>query len=261
LERGRWTLQSLFPYGERLSPEELQGNWQQIFDSGEIEERDLQDYSPPTEGLTMAINQSDILRYEAQASTKRSAELIKEAKAARKQTAFLSHSHKDSRLAKSLQAFLHAHGWEIYIDWEDTTMPDSPTRETAENIQAKIRDLDWFLFLGTQNSMNSRWCLWEIGYADGVKAIDNILIIATTDSAGTHGFEYLQVYRPAHRSSSGRRLSRLQTESNGHQDRRSYTKMTETLKQRRHHGTQSILQLPLQARQLAGVKDSEYRSD
>jgi len=29
----------------------------------------------------MAINQSDILRYEAQASTKRSAELIKEAKA------------------------------------------------------------------------------------------------------------------------------------------------------------------------------------
>ena len=38
----------------------------------------------------MAINQSDILRYEAQASTKRSEELIEEAKAARKQTAFLS---------------------------------------------------------------------------------------------------------------------------------------------------------------------------
>lgn len=143
----------------------------------------------------MAINQSDILRYEGQASTKRSAELIKEAKAARKQTAFLSHSHKDSRLAKSLQSFLHAQGWEIYIDWEDTSMPDSPTRETAEKIQAKIRDLDWFLFLGTQNSMRSRWCPWEIGYADGVKPIDNILIIATTDSAGTYGSEYLQIYR------------------------------------------------------------------
>lgn len=116
----------------------------------------------------MAINQRDILRYEAQASTKRSAELIQEAKAARKQTAFLSHSHQDSRLAKSLQAFLQAQGWAIYIDWEDTSMPDSPTRETAEKIQAKIRDLDWFLFLGTQNSMRSRWCPWEIGYADGV---------------------------------------------------------------------------------------------
>lgn len=143
----------------------------------------------------MGINQKDILRYEAQASTKRSAELIKEAEAARKQTAFLSHSHKDARLAKSLQAFLHAQDWEIYIDWEDTSMPDSPTRETAKKIQARIRELDWFLFLGTQNSMRSRWCPWEVGYADGVKPIDNILIIATTDSTGTHGSEYLQLYR------------------------------------------------------------------
>lgn len=143
----------------------------------------------------MAINQNDILRYEAQASTKRSAELIREAKAARKQTAFLSHSHKDSRLAKSLQAFLQAQGWDIYIDWEDTAMPDSPAKETAEKIRAKIRDLDWFLFLGTQNSMSSRWCPWEIGYADGVKPIDNILIVATTDSTGTHGSEYMKLYR------------------------------------------------------------------
>lgn len=151
----------------------------------------------------MAINQNDILRYEAQASTKRSAELIKEAKAARKQTAFLSHSHQDARLAKSLQGFLQAQGWEIYIDWEDTSMPDSPTRETAEKIQARIRDLDWFLFLGSQNSMKSRWCPWEIGYADGVKPIDNILIIATTDSTGTHGSEYLQLYRHIDLAQSG----------------------------------------------------------
>lgn len=143
----------------------------------------------------MAINQRNILYYEALASTKRSSDFIKEAKASKKQTAFLSHSHLDARLAKSLQAFLYAQGWEIYIDWEDTSMPDSPTRETAEKIQARIRDLDWFLFLGTQNSMRSRWCPWEIGYADGVKPIDNILVIATTDSTGTHGSEYLQLYR------------------------------------------------------------------
>ena len=143
----------------------------------------------------MAVNQSDILHYEAQASIKRSDELIKEAKAAKKQTAFLSHSHKDTRIAKSLQAFLQAQGWDVYVDWEDASMPDSPTRTTAEMIQAKIRDLDWFIFLGTQNSMRSRWCPWEIGFADGVKPIDNILIIATTDSAGTHGSEYLQLYR------------------------------------------------------------------
>lgn len=143
----------------------------------------------------MAIAQSIILSYEAYASVKKSAELIKEAKAARKQTAFLSHSHHDARLAKSVQAFLKAQGWEVYIDWEDTAMPDSPNRVTAERIQAKIRDLQWFLFLATQNSMKSRWCPWEIGYADGVKPYENILILPTSDASGSHGNEYLQLYR------------------------------------------------------------------
>lgn len=143
----------------------------------------------------MAIPQSTILGYEGYASVKKSEELIKEAKASQKQTAFLSHSHKDGRLAKSVQGFLKAEGWDVYIDWEDTAMPDSPNRGTADRIQAKIRDLNWFLFLATQNSMRSRWCPWEIGYADGVKEYDNILILPTSDSSGSHGNEYLQLYR------------------------------------------------------------------
>jgi len=143
----------------------------------------------------MAISQSTILSYERYASVKKSAELIKEAKATQKQTAFLSHSHHDARLAKSVQAFLSAAGWEVYIDWEDSGMPDSPNRQTADQIQSKIRDLNWFLFLATQNSMKSRWCPWEIGYADGVKPYDNILILPTSDTGGSHGNEYLQLYR------------------------------------------------------------------
>jgi hypothetical protein len=143
----------------------------------------------------MAIPQSDILQYERQASLQKSAEMVNEAKASRKQTAFLSHSHQDARIAKSVQGFLHAQGWEVYIDWEDSSMPDSPNRETASRIQARIRELDWFLFLATRNSMASRWCPWEIGYADGVKAHDTILILPTSDSYGSHGNEYMQLYR------------------------------------------------------------------
>lgn len=154
----------------------------------------------------MVINQSDILRHKALASTRRSSELIKEAKAVRKHSAFLSHNHKDARLAKNLQALLQAQGWEIYIDWEGASMPDSSTRRTAEKIQARIRDLDWFHYLGTQNSMRSLWCPWEIGYTDGMKSIDTILIIVTTDNTRTHGSEYLQLYRhvdPAQRDGFG----------------------------------------------------------
>lgn len=75
-------------------------------------------------------------------------------------------------------------------------MPDKPDRRTAERIQQRIIELDWFFFLATDNSMRSRWCPWEIGYADGKKPLDSILILQTKDSLGHYyGNEYLQLYR------------------------------------------------------------------
>jgi len=143
----------------------------------------------------MAIPQTEILKYEGRTALRKSAEVINEAKATGKQTAFLCHSHKDARLAKAVQAFMSEQGWEVYIDWDDPAMPDKPNRETASKIQGRIRSLDWFLFLATQNSMSSRWCPWELGYADGVKQIENILVLPTSDPAGSYGSEYLDLYR------------------------------------------------------------------
>jgi hypothetical protein len=78
----------------------------------------------------------------------------------------------------------------------EAIMPERPTRRTAERIQEKIRGCNVFLFLATSNSMSSRWCPWEIGYADGVKRVDSILVIPTQDGWGTvYGNEYLQLYR------------------------------------------------------------------
>lgn len=75
-------------------------------------------------------------------------------------------------------------------------MPETPTRMTAERIQRKIRDLDWFLFLATPNSTSSKWCPWEIGYADGMKDYEKLLIIPTSDQSGRwYGNEYLQLYQ------------------------------------------------------------------
>jgi len=110
-------------------------------------------------------------------------------------TAFLCHSHHDADLAKGMVQLLTEAGWRIYIDWQDAKMPETPNRETAQRIQQKIVDLEYFLFLATSNSMSSRWCPWEIGYADGKKHIDRILVIPTIDGARTHGNEYLQLYR------------------------------------------------------------------
>ena len=112
------------------------------------------------------------------------------------QTAFLCHSHKDKDLALGLQNLLKENGWNLYIDWQDNEMPESPGKNTATKIKTKIGSTKWFLFLATPNSMGSRWCPWEIGYADSVKAHDNIVIVPTEDDNGRfYGNEYLQLYR------------------------------------------------------------------
>ncbi|MHC4875894.1 MAG: toll/interleukin-1 receptor domain-containing protein [Planctomycetota bacterium] len=119
-------------------------------------------------------------------------------------TAFLCHSHKDADYAKGVQVLLAEQGLLVYIDWEDPHMPATPDRRTAERIQQRITDSDLFLFLATPNSTASRWCPWEIGYADGVKRIESIVVIPTSDSSGRfYGNEYLQLYRSIQRTQGG----------------------------------------------------------
>lgn len=118
-------------------------------------------------------------------------------------TAFLCHSHKDSDLAKGLQVLLAENGWVLYIDWQDSEMPETPDKETATKIKNKISETDWFLFLATSNSTKSRWCPWEIGFADARKSNDKIMIVPTTDQSGNwYGNEYLQLYRKIDTGSS-----------------------------------------------------------
>ena len=75
-------------------------------------------------------------------------------------------------------------------------MPSSPNSETANKIKVRIKELDWFIFLATKNSLESKWCPWEIGYADGVKYYDDIVILPTYDAFGRfYGNEYLRLYR------------------------------------------------------------------
>lgn len=118
------------------------------------------------------------------------------AAASGQKTAFLCHSHKDRELAEGLQALLREAGLDLYIDWQDASMPEPPSRETASRLRQRITGADLFLYLATQNAANSKWCPWELGYADGKKPDRTILVVPTRDSAGgEHGNEYVQLYR------------------------------------------------------------------
>jgi hypothetical protein len=111
-------------------------------------------------------------------------------------TIFLSHSHKDRDYALGLKSIIESQGGNLYIDWLDEEMPAVTSKETAERLRVKIVQCYLFMFLATPNSMTSRWCPWEIGYADGKKGPDNIVIVPTKDNAGTfYGSEYLHLYR------------------------------------------------------------------
>lgn len=142
----------------------------------------------------MALSQND-LRAAARRSIQPRFRTLTEASAAGVQTAFLCHSHKDQDLVRGLVQTFEDAGLKIYVDWADSSMPETPDRNTASRIQQKIKSLNLFLFLATANSMSSRWCPWEIGFADGVKKADSILVIPTSDGYTTHGAEYLDLYR------------------------------------------------------------------
>ncbi|QEZ48998.1 toll/interleukin-1 receptor domain-containing protein (plasmid) [Cupriavidus oxalaticus] len=111
-------------------------------------------------------------------------------------SAFLCHSHKDRDLALGLAVLMKNAGVDLYIDWLDESMPARPSRTTAEQLKLRIFAADWFLFLATENSTASRWCPWELGYADGKKALSRIAVVPTSNSTGTtFGSEYLDLYR------------------------------------------------------------------
>lgn len=148
----------------------------------------------------MAISLDTLTNYSTRFSTSANSYNFNQ----RSKKAFLCHSHIDAQYVKGFIQLLKDENIDVYVDWQDSSMPESTNRETAVKIQEKIQEADYFFFLATPNSVKSRWCPWEIGYADGVKRYESIFIIPTVDRYGSYyGNEYLQLYQKIDRSTSG----------------------------------------------------------
>lgn len=110
-------------------------------------------------------------------------------------TVFLSHSHKDAGLVRNAVAFLKSLSADVYVDWLDEEMPDETSPETAKLLKEKIKEHDKFIVLATENSKNSKWVPWELGYADEVKGMRRIAVLPVAESASSYsGTEFVEIY-------------------------------------------------------------------
>lgn len=111
-------------------------------------------------------------------------------------TVFLSHSHKDRDIIEDALSFLLAMNVNVYVDWLDDSMPTITSTVTADKIKKKIKQLDKFVVLLTENSKNSKWVPWELGYSDGVKHYGDIAIlpILRNEYGSFTGVEYMELY-------------------------------------------------------------------
>jgi hypothetical protein len=107
---------------------------------------------------------------------------------------FLSHSHKDKDLIQPAIAFLRSHGVKVYVDWMDAGMPDVISGDTAKKIKEKIKEHKKFLVLVTENSKDSRWVPWELGFADPTKGMPHIASFPVAEKEDFAQNEYMKIY-------------------------------------------------------------------
>jgi len=114
-------------------------------------------------------------------------------------TIFLSHSHQDADLILPAMNMLLSMGLEVYVDWLDPAMPSTTSAATAAKLKEKIVECQRFVVLLSENSVNSKWVPWELGYADGKKPIKDIGIFPIKRNSFTldslfDGLEYMELY-------------------------------------------------------------------
>ena len=108
---------------------------------------------------------------------------------------FLSHSYKDKVPIRGVAKWLMELKYTVYVDWiNDKELNRSRVNaDTARRLQERMRNCRSLLFATTENSSNSKWMPWELGFMDGITA-GRVAILPVTDAPTFDGQEYLGMY-------------------------------------------------------------------
>lgn len=112
---------------------------------------------------------------------------------------FLSHSYKDADMIFSIKDIIEDMGFSVYVDWiTDPHMDRSNvTADTAEVIRRRIVSCRCLVYVPSENSLESKWMPWELGYADGAKDGMVAILPISKSSYSTNAYkgrEYLGLY-------------------------------------------------------------------
>ena len=116
---------------------------------------------------------------------------------AKKYDLFISHSYLDKSLILSLVELFNKAGHSVYVDWINDPYLDrkAVNRQTAELLRLRMNECKGLAYIATSNIVYSKWCPWELGYADGKKNGRCVILpILRTDSSTYKGQEYLGLY-------------------------------------------------------------------
>lgn len=108
---------------------------------------------------------------------------------------FISHKHDDLDDLKDVIGFLEKEFNVIaYIDSRDLSMPERTSGETAEKIKDRIKKCERFILLATDGAVESKWCNWELGFADAIKGRKVVLFPMKEKGSNYKGNEYMEIY-------------------------------------------------------------------
>jgi len=113
---------------------------------------------------------------------------------------FLSHSYKDKKIIPYLKKELESMGYSVYVDWinDKFLSRDEVTSGTAKVLQIRMKQSKSLFFATSENSSDSKWMPWELGYFDGIKNKKvAILPVKTNNNFPDDDFkgqEYLGLY-------------------------------------------------------------------
>jgi hypothetical protein len=107
-----------------------------------------------------------------------------------------SHSVKDADIVLGALETLEAFGFSVFVDWivDPEMKREHVTARTAAVLRRRMGQCELLLYLRTENSADSKWMPWELGYFDALKGRVGILPLAKSRLDKFDGNEYLGLY-------------------------------------------------------------------